>query len=89
MAENIEGKLQKEDYQYGDALGIRLVLNSLKNSRNSLNRLIRMYADGKITHVQFKALVYAFSHLITYYKIEKEEEILERLKLIEDKVGIK
>jgi hypothetical protein len=68
-------KTIKTDNGYGDPLNIKLQLNSLKNSRNSMARIMRLYADGTISHIQFRNLIYSFSHFITFWKIDIEDEI--------------
>jgi hypothetical protein len=71
-----EEKTTKEKIEYGDTLPVKLHLNTLKNSRNSLARLMRMYSKGNISHVQFRNLVYAFSHFIQFYKTDFENRII-------------
>jgi hypothetical protein len=75
VADNPSEKVRKVDSAYGDPLDIKLQLNTIKNSRNTLGRLIRLYADGKITHTMFRNLVYSFSHLIGFFKYDLDEEI--------------
>jgi hypothetical protein len=79
-------QVQDKKQNYGDDLSIKLQLNSIKNSRNSLNRIMRLYAAGKVSHVQFRNLVYAFSHLINFHKVELEQELLTRIEAIENKL---
>jgi hypothetical protein len=65
---------------------MRLTLNTLENTRKTLSRIIRKYNAGEIEDVKFRNLVYAFSHLLGYWRTEKDLEIEERLTKLEEKL---
>jgi len=62
-------------------------LNTLENSRKSLARILRLYAQGKIEDAAyFRNLVYGLSHLLNYWKVEHDLEFEKRLEEIEAKL---
>ena len=63
-------------------------LNTLKEARGELSRLIRAYYRDEIETPKFKTLVYAFSVLLNYQKTDTDQEIEKRLTELENKVGI-
>ena len=62
----------------------QLRLNTLENSRQSLGRIIRMYSRGELDAVPYRNLCYGFSHYLSYWKVELDARIEERLDAIED-----
>jgi len=63
-------------------------LNTLKEARGELSRLIRAYYRDEIETPKFKTLVYAFSVLLNFQKTEKEQQLEQRLTELESKVGL-
>ena len=63
---------------------MKLRLNTVGNSRKSLARIIREYADGTMDSQKARDLAYLFSHYLGYFKLEKDCEIEKRLELIEE-----
>lgn len=63
-------------------------LNTLKEARGELSRLIRAYYRDEIETPKFKSLVYAFSVLLNFQKTETEQELEKRLTELESKVGL-
>ena len=66
----------------------RLWLNNLRNSRNSLARLMREYHRLDIPpaardDTRYKMLFYAFSILLQFHKAETDEKYLETLINVE------
>ena len=61
----------------------RMPLNSLENSRMTLTRLMRLRRNGEIDAGLFRDMVYSFSVLLNYWKVEKDSKIEERLDSIE------
>lgn len=64
----------------------QLRLNSATNARKSFSRIIRMYNSGELDERRMKAFAYAFTTLQSLYKIEKDMEIEERLKRVEQAI---
>ena len=62
---------------------MKLQLNHAKNARASLARIIRRYAAGEIDHTQYKGLVYGFSAILPFFKMELESELLKRIEEME------
>ena len=65
---------------------MKLQLNNLKNMRNSLARIIRMTADGKLEQDLMKTLTYGISHLLAIQKHQDDIRIEERLDDIEQRL---
>jgi len=63
-------------------------LNTLKEARGELSRLIRAYYRDEIETPKFKTLVYAFSVLLNFQKTETEQQLEQRLTELESKVGL-
>lgn len=63
-------------------------LNTLKEARGELSRLIRAYYRDEIETPKFKTLVYAFSVLLNFQKTETDQELEKRLTELESKVGL-
>ena len=76
-----------DKYRYPAPLDMKLQLNSVKNTRNSMARVTREYTGGKIDHVTFRNLVYMFSQLTNIHRLEKDIEIEKRLKDLENKIN--
>jgi hypothetical protein len=65
----------------------RLLLNTAKNTKKSLARLIREYysadtSDADVT--KFRAVAYAVRLLLDFFAYEREGELQERLDRIEE-----
>jgi len=67
-------------------MGIKLQLNSLTNSRRTMARIMRMYADGQVDNAQFRNLTYAFSTILQFFKAENEAELLRRIEMLEQQL---
>ena len=67
----------------------RLRLNSVAGCRATLARFIRLYDQGVITESHLRAMVYALSSLLAYWRSEVELSIDERLTRLEEKAGLK
>lgn len=70
---------------------IRLSLNSIKNSRLSLSRVIRLFGKGQLSESKMRALVYGLSHLLKFFELEKGLEIekqIEKINIILEDKGI-
>lgn len=63
-------------------------LRSYNEAKNQLSRLIKAYHLGKLDSSTFRSLVYGFSALLQYFKLEKDLEIEERLDKIEKALEI-
>lgn len=75
-----KGSLKK---QTPPLASLKLRLNTIKNSKNSLARIIRLYAQGQIETDTFKALVYGFSYYLNFLK---QTDIVQKLDDLEEKV---
>ena len=63
---------------------VRLKLNSLENSRKTLARLIRDYhASEERDAVRFKAIVNSMNVLLSYWRVESDMKIEQRVDEIE------
>ena len=60
-----------------------LTLNNLKNTRQTLARIIRLYNAGDISQEKYKNLIYGISTLAHIFKAEFEISSEERIKAIE------
>ena len=61
----------------------RFALNTLKNTRNTLAKVIREFEAGKMDAVKFKGLVYGISQLAAIFRMEAEIRQEERLEAVE------
>ncbi|MBQ4014157.1 MAG: hypothetical protein II610_02725 [Treponema sp.] len=64
-----------------------LTLNSLKNARQTLARIIRKYNANEITSEQFKNLVYGINTLAHIFKIESDTAQDARIEAIEKAIA--
>lgn len=62
---------------------MQLRLNTLENCRRSYARIIREYEAGHIEDARARTLGYLMTGLLSYWKLEKDLEIEERLERIE------
>jgi len=85
-SENIK---TNDSNRYAAPLGdiVKMQLNSVKNTKNSLARIMRAYMSGTIDHAAFRNMIYAFSTLTNIHKLEKDIEIEKRLKDLESKLN--
>lgn len=60
-----------------------LQLTTLDDTRESYERIIQAYAEGLIPESNLRALVYALSGYLSYWKLLKEVELEKRLDEIE------
>ena len=67
----------------------QLRLNSLENSRRSFARIIRMYARGEIDRNVYRDLCYGLTGFLSYWKLEKDCQIEDRLDAIEKAIDQK
>jgi len=67
----------------------KLRLDTLQNSRKSLARIMRSYYRGTTSEAELRALVYAFSTLLHYFKTEGEFDVLDRIARIEISLGLR
>lgn len=58
-------------------------LRTYSEARKQLTRLIRSFHKGEIEQGDFRALVYAFSALLHYFKFEKDIELEQRIERLE------
>lgn len=64
----------------------QLRLNTPKNARRTLARIIRIYNDGAIDEVRAKTSAYLLTQLLGFFKFEKGLEIEERLAALEERI---
>lgn len=62
---------------------MQLRLNTLENSRKSYARVIREYQAGNIEDQQARTLGYLLSGLLSYWRLESDLRVEERLEKIE------
>lgn len=60
-----------------------LWLNSFDNTQKSLARLIREFHRTKTDPLRFKAMLYGFNIMLSYWKMDKELEIEKRIIKLE------
>lgn len=60
-----------------------LRLNNVENARRTLTTIIREYDKEKITEAKYRALLYGFTKLLEFLKVEKEGEFEKRLEALE------
>jgi len=63
---------------------MRFSLNTAKNTRQTLGRVLRAYNRDEIEADKFRNLVYGFSKYLEYIKHEDDLRIEERLEAIEE-----
>ena len=62
---------------------MKLKLNNLENSRKSLARVLRDYANDEMEEKKARTMSYLFSAFLQYWKLEADLDIEERLAAIE------
>ena len=89
MAYNIHepGDIPQRKEGFPCPIDMKLQLNTVKNTRNSMARVMREYTRGQIEHVTFRNLVYMFSQLIAIHRLEKDIDIEKRLLELEQKIN--
>ena len=65
----------------------QLRLNTLKNSRLTYNRITRAYLAGEIETEKARTLGYLMNGILQFWKLEKEIDIEQRLRAIEDAIA--
>lgn len=65
------------------ALPFQLRLGSVKACRQSMTRVIREYAKGRVDESLYRALIWGLSQLITYWKLEHDLQIEKRIDELE------
>jgi hypothetical protein len=66
----------------------RLPMDSLKNARRSLARIIAAYYRGAIDERKFKMMVYGMNVLLGYLKEVETEELEQRIAELEKRMSI-
>lgn len=64
----------------------QLRLNSLENARKSFTRIVREYNAGRLPEQRARTLGYLFNVLLTYFKTERDDDLLKRLEALEEYV---
>ena len=67
---------------------LRMVLNSLSNTRKTYSRIIRRYKDGEISTEEAKTLTYMFNTLCQLFKSEAELDFNDRIEAIEKALNV-
>jgi hypothetical protein len=68
----------------------RLLLNTAKNAKKSLARLIREYYTAEDPDIpRFRSVAYAIRLLLDFFAYEREGELQERLDRIEEAMRAK
>jgi hypothetical protein len=70
----------------------RLQLNTAKNARKSLSRLIREYyaaPANKADVVRFRACAYGIRMLLDFFAFEQQGDLIERLEKIEEAESVR
>ena len=62
---------------------VRMPLNTLEHSQQQLTRIMRLRRNGGIDSALFRDLVYSFSVLLNFFKLEKDRRIEERIEELE------
>ena len=65
-------------------MAVRLPLKTQKSARNSLARITREFYRGEHDVDRFRAMVYAMSVILNYFKFEADVALIEKLDNIED-----
>ena len=81
-----EPRKEKDNYRFPVPVEMKLQLNTVKNTRNSMARVLREYTRGKIEHETLRNLTYLFSQLIAIHRLEKDIEIEKRIKELEERI---
>lgn len=68
-------------------LDMKLQLNNVKNTRNSMARVTREYCAGRIEHLVFRNLVYMFSQLISGHRLESDLRIEDKIRDLEARIN--
>ena len=58
-------------------------LDTLENSRKTFARIIEHYAAGEISENQSRAFCYLLGGFLSYWKLEKDLEIEQRIEELE------
>ena len=61
----------------------RLILNTLAGSRKTLSRILRDFYDDKIERGKYRDLIYGFSCLLGFWKVDALSELESRIREIE------
>jgi len=64
----------------------QLRLNTLKNTRRTFARIIRLYARGEIQRDLYRDLCYGLGGLLSYWKTELDAEVIDRLEALESAI---
>ena len=65
----------------------KLILNTLVNSRKTLSRIIRDFYGDRLERNKYRDLIYGFSCLLGFWKVDMLEELEKRLIKIESSIG--
>ena len=65
----------------------QLRLNTLENSRLTYNRIARAYLAGEIDTEKARTLGYLMNGILQFWKLEKEIDIEQRLRAVEDSLA--
>lgn len=63
-----------------------LQLSTLENTRESYERIIKGYAEGMISEANLRALVYALTGYLSYFKLLQDMDFEKRLEEIEEAI---
>lgn len=66
----------------------RLPMDTLKNARRSLARIIAAYYRGAIDERKFKMMVYGMNVLLGYLKEVETEELEQRIAELEKRMAV-
>lgn len=61
-----------------------LKLSTLEETRESYERIIQAFAESMISENNLRALVYALSGYLNYWRLQKDMEIEKRIEAIEE-----
>lgn len=62
----------------------QLRLNTLENARRTYARILRARFTGELDRETYRDLIYGFSTFIGFWKLEKTEELADRIDALED-----
>jgi len=65
---------------------IRLKLSTREDARQSLARIIRLRAQGKMESDRFRDLCYGLAHLLGFFRLELDADVEKRLEILEERM---
>ena len=65
---------------------MNLILNTPKNTRKTLARVMRNFNKGEVSKEKMQAIVYASSILLSYFKHESAESLEKRIQVLEERM---